>query len=64
MRTDRARRAWPRTFSATESASAAPRLEGMEVLFDQKVSLFPVQLEEIRDAAPASRRGTRGRRLA
>lgn len=31
-----------------------PKLEGMEVEFDEKVTLFPVELEEIRDVAPKS----------
>lgn len=30
------------------------KLEGMEVEFDEKVTLFPVELEEIRDVAPKS----------
>lgn len=28
------------------------KLEGMDVEFDEKVTLFPVELEEIRDLAP------------
>lgn len=35
-----------------------PKLEGMEVEFDEKVTLFPVELEEIRDVAPKSTRRT------
>lgn len=31
-----------------------PKLEGMEVEFDEKVTLFPVELEEIRQVAPKS----------
>lgn len=39
-----------------------PKLEGMEVEFDEKVTLFPVELEEIRDVAPKSTsRTTRSR---
>lgn len=29
-----------------------PKLEGMEVEFDEKVTLFPVELEEIREVVP------------
>ena len=29
-----------------------PKLEGMEIEFDEKVTLFPVELEEIRDVVP------------
>jgi hypothetical protein len=32
-----------------------PKLEGMEVEFDEKVTLFPVELEEMRDVAPKRR---------
>jgi hypothetical protein len=28
------------------------RIEGMEIEFDEKVTLFPVDLEEIRDLVP------------
>lgn len=59
MRKDRSRQDWPCAFGGAERDSPAPKLEGMEVLFDQKVTLFPVRLEEIRDAAPRARRSRR-----
>lgn len=40
-----------------------PKIEGMDVEFDEKVTLFPVELEEIRDIAPkSSSRTARGGR--
>jgi hypothetical protein len=35
-----------------QDGDIVPRVEGMEVLFDEKVTLFPVELEEIRDLVP------------
>jgi hypothetical protein len=29
-----------------------PKIEGMDVEFDEKVTLFPVELEEIREVVP------------
>ena len=37
----------------------APKLEGMEVEFDEKVTLFPVELEEIRSLAPRGGKSAR-----
>ena len=41
-----------------------PSVEGMEVEFDEKVTLFPVELEEIRDVAPRRSQGTRSNRTS
>lgn len=50
----------PRGFA--QDTDVIPKLEGMEVEFDEKVTLFPVELEEIRDVAPKSaQRITRNR---
>lgn len=40
-----------------QEAEIVPKLEGMEIEFDEKVTLFPVELEEIRNVTlkPASR---------
>ena len=39
-----------------------PKLEGMEIEFDEKVTLFPVELEETRDVVPKpASRTTRSR---
>ena len=35
-----------------QEADDIPKLEGMEVEFDEKVTLFPVELEEMREIAP------------
>lgn len=35
-----------------QDADVIPKLEGMDVEFDEKVTLFPVELEEIREVAP------------
>ncbi|MCA1578671.1 MAG: hypothetical protein LC794_15060 [Acidobacteria bacterium] len=35
-----------------QETDAVPKLEGMEIEFDEKVTLFPVDLEEIRDVVP------------
>jgi hypothetical protein len=35
-----------------QETDVIPKLEGMEIEFDEKVTLFPVDLEEIRDVAP------------
>lgn len=35
-----------------QDTDVIPKLEGMEVEFDEKVTLFPVELEEIREVAP------------
>ena len=43
----------PRLGSAQDT-DVGPKLEGMDVEFDEKVTLFPVELEEIRDLAPKS----------
>ncbi|MBI3777075.1 MAG: hypothetical protein HY273_16275 [Gammaproteobacteria bacterium] len=44
-----------------QDTDVIPKLEGMEVEFDEKVTLFPVELEEIRDMAPkGSQRMVRG----
>ena len=40
-----------------QETDAVTKLEGMEVEFDEKVTLFPVELEEIRDVAPRSSSG-------
>jgi len=40
-----------------EETDIIPKLEGMEVEFDEKVTLFPVELEEIREVAPKSSSG-------
>jgi len=46
-----------------QDTDVIPKLEGMEVEFDEKVTLFPVELEEIRDVAPKSaQRMARGSR--
>jgi len=46
-----------------QDTGVIPKLEGMEVEFDEKVTLFPVELEEIRDVAPKStQRMARGSR--
>jgi hypothetical protein len=29
-----------------------PKIEGMDVEFDEKVTLFPVELEEVREVVP------------
>ena len=48
-----------------QDTDVIPKLEGMEVEFDEKVTLFPVELEEIRDVAPKSTpRTARGSRSA
>lgn len=43
-----------------QDTEVTPKLEGMEVEFDEKVTLFPVELEEVRDVMPkkSTRRGT------
>ncbi len=43
-----------------QDTEVIPKLEGMEVEFDEKVTLFPVELEEVRDVMPkkSTRRGT------
>ena len=47
-----------------EDEPALTQLEGMQVEFDEKVTLFPVELEEVRELSPAvSRRAVRGRPL-
>jgi hypothetical protein len=33
-------------------ADVLPKLEGMEIEFDEKVTLFPVELEETHDVVP------------
>jgi hypothetical protein len=38
--------------SYARSDDIVPKLEGMEVEFDEKVTLFPVELEEIRSVGP------------
>ena len=35
-----------------QETDVIPKLEGMEVEFDEKVTLFPVELEEIREVTP------------
>jgi hypothetical protein len=35
-----------------QETDVIPKLEGMEVEFDEKVTLFPVELEEIREVVP------------
>lgn len=46
-----------------QDTDVIPKLEGMEVEFDEKVTLFPVELEEIRDVVPvSSQRTARGRK--
>ncbi|HEU4766261.1 MAG TPA: hypothetical protein VFS77_02775 [Pyrinomonadaceae bacterium] len=35
-----------------QETDVIPKLEGMEIEFDEKVTLFPVDLEEIRDVVP------------
>lgn len=39
-------------FARMYEADAVPKLEGMEVEFDEKVTLFPVDLEEMHDVVP------------
>jgi len=41
-----------RQFAWAKETDVIPKLEGMEVEFDEKVTLFPVELEEIREVAP------------
>jgi hypothetical protein len=38
----------------SDDTDVIPKLEGMEVEFNEKVTLFPVELEEIREVAPKS----------
>lgn len=47
-----------------QDTDVIPKLEGMEVEFDEKVTLFPVELEEIRDVAPKSAQRTTRNRTA
>jgi hypothetical protein len=55
----------PRPRGFAQDTDVGPKLEGMEVQFDEKVTLFPVELEEIRDLAPKSApRTTRGSKAA
>lgn len=45
-----------------QDTDIVPKIEGMDIEFDEKVTLFPVELEEIRDAVPKpASRTTRGR---
>jgi hypothetical protein len=37
--------------SLAQDTDLVPKLEGMDIEFDEKVTLFPVELEEIRDIA-------------
>ena len=39
-------------FGRAQDTDVIPKLEGMEVEFDETVTLFPVELEEIREIAP------------
>jgi hypothetical protein len=43
-----------RQLAWAKETDVVPKLEGMEVEFDEKVTLFPVELEEIREVAPKS----------
>ncbi len=40
----------------SEMSDIVPKLEGMEVEFDEKVTLVPVELEEMRDLTPKGER--------
>ena len=46
-------------YGLEEEPDVIPKLEGMEVEFDEKVTLFPVELEEIREVAKRSSSATR-----
>jgi hypothetical protein len=54
-----------RQLAWAKETDAVTKLEGMEVEFDEKVTLFPVELEEIREVAPkrsqTSRNGNNGK---
>lgn len=39
-------------FARMYEAEVLPKLEGMEIEFDEKVTLFPVELEETHDVVP------------
>jgi hypothetical protein len=41
------------------SDEIVPKLDGMEIEFDEKVTLFPVDLEEIRTVAPQAGKAVR-----
>lgn len=41
------------SFGLAQETDVIPKLEGMEVEFDEKATLFPVELEEIREVTPA-----------
>ena len=48
-------------YSVSRSQEATPlAIEGAEVVFDHKVTLFPVELEEVQDARPVSAAPGRG----
>ncbi len=40
------------SFGLAQEIDVIPKLEGMEVEFDEKATLFPVELEEIREVTP------------
>ncbi len=45
-----------------QETEIVPKLEGMEIEFDEKVTLFPVELEEMRNVVPkTTSRTTRSR---
>lgn len=48
-----------RVRSRALSDELVPRLDGMEIEFDEKVTLFPVDLEEIRSVVPQRGRAVR-----
>jgi hypothetical protein len=54
------------SYGFAQEADVVPKLEGMEIEFDEQVTLFPVELEEIREVAPksvaANGRNGKGRR--
>ena len=45
--------------SRAQSDEIVPKLDGMEIEFDEKVTLFPVELEEVRAVAPHAGKAVR-----
>lgn len=39
-------------YGLAQETDVIPKLEGMEVEFDEKATLFPVELQEIREVTP------------
>ncbi len=50
--------------SMSDDSEIVAKVEGMEIEFDEKVTPFPVELEEMRDVFPQRASGTTRRRAS